>query len=696
MRFKKATILFFNLLIMFISCDNSDKKDNKYEFTNDLVNETSPYLLQHAHNPVDWKPWSQNALNTAKQNNKLIVISIGYSSCHWCHVMEKETFSDNSIAKLMNENFINIKVDREERPDVDNIYMTAVQLMNGSGGWPLNVIALPDGKPLYGGTYHSKEDWEKVLLQVNDFYKNKPEQAQDYAENLEAGIQKVNQIQNESSNKDFIEEDILEIFANSKSKWDTIWGGNSTTQKFMMPINLDFLLDYGTVNKDSSALNQLKLTLDYMALEGVNDHVDGGFFRYSTDKKWEIPHFEKMLYDNAQLISTYSKAYKVFKDPLYKEVVSKTFGFLDKALKSESNTYFASVDSGLEEGAYYLWTEKELSRLVVSDFDLFKSYFSIDKSNILAGQKYHLVKSENDKSFAKKHGLEYSAFLKLKSEWDKSLSQTRLKRQLPEVDDKIIVSWNALAIIGFLDAYSAFDEEVYLQSAISTFKSLKSRAFNNNGLIHSYKANSKKSEVFLEDYAFLQKAALKLYSITTEDYYLQFAEQLNGIIFSEYSDNEGPMFTFSKSRELISKIIKTDEGVMPSANSVVAENLFLLGHIKYNNEYLNRSKRMLQSIVSYSKEKPDSFSNWNSLLIKTVYPFYEIAVVGENAEEQLLKLNKYHYPNTLMVGTTKQSLIPLYKSRFVEDETYIYVCKDKTCKLPVKTSDAAINQLNSF
>lgn len=696
MRFKKATILFFNLLIMFISCDNSEKKDNKYEFTNDLVNETSPYLLQHAHNPVDWKPWSQNALNTAKQNNKLIVISIGYSSCHWCHVMEEETFSDNSIAKLMNENFINIKVDREERPDVDNIYMTAVQLMNGSGGWPLNVIALPDGKPLYGGTYHSKEDWEKVLLQVNGFYKNKPEQAQDYAENLEAGIQKVNQIQNESSNKDFIEEDILEIFANSKSKWDTIWGGNSTTQKFMMPINLDFLLDYGTVNKDSSALNQLKLTLDYMALKGVNDHIDGGFFRYSTDKKWEIPHFEKMLYDNAQLISTYSKAYKVFKDPLYKEVVTKTFGFLDRALKSESNTYFASIDSGLEEGAYYLWTEEELSRLVVRDFDLFKSYFSIDKSKILAGQKYHLVKSDNDKSFTKKQGLEDSAFLKLKSEWYKSLSEARHNKQLPEVDDKIIVSWNALAIIGFLDAYSAFDEEVYLQSAISTFKSLKYKAFNNNSLIHSYKANSKKSEVFLEDYAFLQKAALKLYFITTEDHYLQFAEELSDIIFSEYSDSEGPMFTFSKSRELISKIIKTDEGVMPSANSVVAENLFLLGHIKYNNEYLNRSKRMLQSIVSYSKEKPDSFSNWNSLLIKTVYPFYEIAVVGENAEEQLLKLNKYHYPNTLMVGTTKQSLIPLYKSRFVEDETYIYVCKDKTCKLPVKTSDAAINQLNSF
>lgn len=687
---------FYCVLILFINCKESEKKTTTHQFTNALVNETSPYLLQHAHNPVDWRPWGQEALADAKEENKLILISIGYSSCHWCHVMEEETFSDEAVARLMNEHFINIKVDREERPDVDDVYMTAVQLINGDGGWPLNVIALPDGKPLYGGTYHSKDNWLKVLSKINGLYQKNPNQAQEYANKLTKGIQDVNTIENNALKQNLDKTDLKAILAKSSKQWDTIWGGNLSQQKFMLPTSLDFLLDYSAIKKDSTVLKHLKITLDQIAIKGVYDHVDGGFFRYSTDKKWQMPHFEKMLYDNAQLISTYSKAYKIFKDPLYEETVTKTVNFLDKKLRSTSGVYFASLDAGKKEGAYYLWTEKELGLLIPENFELFKSYYAIESINQLEEAKYHLFKTERDTTFAGQNLISNKDFSTIKLNWNNRLIEARKGKELLDIDDKIIVSWNALMVLGLVDAYTAFGNEAYLQSAISTFETLINQAYLNDTLSHSYKPNSKKIEGFLDDYAYLQHAAIKLYAVTMDEKFLQLSQRLNIAVFDKFSDDKSDMFRYSTNDGLISKIVKTNDGVLPSANAVMANNLFLLGHLNYDKTSLEKSRLMLKTIMPQLKDYPDLYNYWNSLYLKTTLPFYEIAVVGKDAKMKLLKLNERHQPNAIVVGTTAPNHSPLFKNRFVEDETLIYVCKEKACKLPVRTAHDAIKQLDNF
>ena len=690
------TYIFVSSLIFICACKQSKSEDDVQKFTNELANETSPYLLQHANNPVNWKPWSQKALGTAQKSDKLILVSIGYSSCHWCHVMEEETFSNEEVAKLMNENFINIKVDREERPDVDQIYMTAAQLINGSGGWPLNAITLPNGKPLYVGTYHTKEQWSKVLSKINKLYQDNPEGARDYANNLTQGIQEVNQIYDDREGKSLSKNYLTEIITKSELSWDKKWGGNIGSQKFMLPVNIDFLLNYGIIAKDTTALNQAKLTLDNVALKGVYDQLDGGFFRYSVDEKWQLPHFEKMLYDNAQLINTYSKAYKITKNPLYKKVVIESISFLNNNLRSKSGAYFASLDAGKDEGAYYLWTEKELNSLIDEKFELFKSYYNVKKENRVEDNKYHLFKSQVDSIFIKENNISEQKFLKLKNTWQETLLNYRRKRESPRIDDKIIVSWNALVVSGLSEAYTAFGNEEYLNMAVKTYDEIMANAFENGVLIHSYKETSKPVDGFLEDYAFLQQASLKLYAVTMEDNYLEISEKLKKTVLEKFSNNKNALYTYNSNDDLISKIVKTNDGVVPSANAVMAENFFINGHLNYDNEDLEKSKAMLTALVPEMRESPSAYNKWNSLLLKNVSPFYEIAVVGKDAKERLIELKRNYIPNALIVGSRASSDKSLFKNRYVEDETFIYVCKEKTCKLPVQDAEAALIQLESF
>ena len=691
-----STCIIISSLISICACKQSKNEDDVQTLTNELAYETSPYLLQHANNPVNWKPWSQKALDMAQKNDKLILVSIGYSSCHWCHVMEEETFSNEEVAKLMNENFINIKVDREERPDVDQIYMTAAQLINGSGGWPLNAITLPNGKPLYVGTYHSKEQWSKVLSKINKLYQDNPEGAKDYANNLTQGIQEVNQIYDDRVSRSLSKNDLTEIITKSKLSWDKKWGGNMSSQKFMLPVNIDFLLNYGLITKDTPALIQAKLTLNNIALRGVYDHLGGGFFRYSVDEKWQLPHFEKMLYDNAQLINTFSKVYKSFKNPLYRDVVQETIYFLNNNLKSESGAYFASLDAGKDEGAYYLWTIKELDELIDENFELFKRYYNVEDANRVEGHKFHLFRGDQDSIFVKNNAITKQDFIELKNTWQKTLLDYRRKRQAPRIDDKIVVSWNALLISGLLEAYTAFGNEAYLKSAVRTYEEIIANAFDNGVLIHSYKDNSKPVDGFLEDYAFLQQASLKLYAVTMEENYLKISEELKKTVESKFSNNKNALYTYNSNDELISKIVKTNDGVLPSANAVIAENFLILGHLNYNNEDLEKSEIMLNALLSDMKESPSAYNKWNSLLLKQIFPFYEIAVVGSNAKEKLMDLKKNNLPNTLIVGSSAPSGKPLFKNRYVEGETFIYVCKEKTCKLPVQSTEAALIQLESF
>jgi uncharacterized protein YyaL (SSP411 family) len=688
----------FTFIGLLNSCRENTKQDSGHEFTNDLINETSPYLLQHAHNPVNWKAWSPGVFEEAQNNDKLVLISIGYSSCHWCHVMERETFEDKEVAKMMNENFISIKVDREERPDVDQVYQTAIQLIGQNGGWPLNAITLPNGKPLYLGTYLPKEQWKEVLQKVNGLYKENPEQANSYADGLSQGIQETNFLEISSEFDKLNKEALATSIENWKPQWDLELGGDKGSQKFMSFNALSFLMDYAILTKDKEALNHLKNTIDKMAQGGIYDHLGGGFFRYSTDSKWKVPHFEKMLYDNAQAIGLYSKAYSVFSEPLYKDIVFETIAFLNREMKSAAGGYYATLDadSDGEEGKFYVWSKEELKYVLGNDFDLFSKYFNIQEAKAWEDNKYILYTNLDKSIFLEQNGIVDSDFREIKSVWQNKLLKAREGRIRPNTDDKILTSWNALLIKGLTEAYEIFGEETFLANATAAFEYINANSYSKGKLLHSYKEGSKQDASFLEDYTFLVDASLQMYGATTNKKYVDFSKELTDIVQRDFTDEATGMYTFSKNQELISKIIKTNDGDIPSANSVMAHNLLRLGHIFYNKEYLSKSKTMLTTLLPRVTEFPNGYAHWNSLLSNISYPYFEIAVVGENAEQMVKELQEKYIPNTLIVGSTSESDAPLFKDRYEEGETYIYVCQNSVCKLPVTTVAEAMKQLENF
>ncbi len=679
------------LLCISISCKEEDTSKTAHTFTNELAQETSPYLLQHSHNPVNWRAWNSNIFEEAQRDNKLVLISIGYSSCHWCHVMERETFEDVEVAKLMNEKFINIKVDREERPDVDQVYQTAIQLIGQGGGWPLNVIALPNGKPLYLGTYLPKKQWNEVLTKVNQLYADDPAQANEYANQLAAGIQETNVLQPSSDFEKLTVEALSAGVDNWKTQWDPVSGGNKGREKFMIPSGLSFLLDFGVILEDEETLNHVQNTLNRMAEGGLFDHLGGGFYRYSTDSEWKVPHFEKMLYDNAQAVSLYAKAYKVFKNPLYKNVVYQSLAFLEGEMKNDAGGFYATLDADSEgeEGKFYIWKKEALEKIIGDDFALFAEYYNINETSVWEGDKYILNTS---KATSQSNTID-AALIQV---WKEKLLEERSKRVHPTKDDKIITSWNALLISGYVDAYKAFGDKALLDSAKSVYDFIKLNSYKENHLLHSFKKDSKRKEGFLEDYSFLIEASLKLYEVTLQKEYLDFAQKLNATVIEQFSDKSSGMFAFSNEQNLISKIIKTNDGDLPSPNSVMAQNLFYLGHIDYNAEHINNAKTMLTTVLPYVTDYTDGYAKWAHLFLNTSQPFFEIVVVGKDAKEIVQKLQSKHLPNALIVGSTTNSNEPLFKDRYVENETFIYVCQNSTCKLPVKSVDEALKQMMNF
>jgi hypothetical protein len=691
-------LILFSVSILFIGCKPQASKTEDHSFTNALIDETSPYLLQHAHNPVNWVPWSEKALEEAKEQDKLIVVSIGYSSCHWCHVMEEESFENTEVASLMNDNFISIKVDREERPDVDQVYMTAVQLMTGSGGWPLNVILLPNGKPLYGGTYHTKAQWLKVLAEINNKYRKDKKGAEEFANKVAQGISEVNYIPKITEETDFKPELLTQAVNSWKKQWDMEWGGNLGKQKFIIPVNLNFLLDYAALSEDLETDVFVENTLNKVLQGGIYDHIGGGFFRYSTDPTWKVPHFEKMLYDNAQLLSLYSKAYTIYKEPEYKRIVLETIEFLDREMKNPDGGYYAAIDADSEgeEGTYYIWKENELRSLLGAEYDLFASYYSIKKASAWEKDTYVLHKKESDSDFVKKHGLTNNQLQTNKKKWQSLLLKQREQRIHPRVDDKIITSWNALLIQGFLDAYKAFGNQEFLSHSQATFEFLLKHAYVDSKLVHTFKEGSTQQEGFLEDYTFLANASLSLYEITLDTTYLELSKELTTYVQANFKDPDSEMFRYNEKASLIAKIIKTDDGVLPSPNAVMSHNLFRLGHLYYDTDIMDKSRRMVSIMVNPVKEAANNYAMWGSLILEHAYPFYEIVGVGANAKELLNAMHTEYIPNALFAGSTTESDLPLFEDRYVEGETYIYVCYNYTCKLPVKTVTEALQQLKDF
>ena len=698
---RKFYYLLFTIIII-LSCSKDEKTIHKK--SNDLINETSPYLLQHAYNPVNWKAWNKETLQLAKKEDKLIVISVGYSACHWCHVMEEESFENDSIAMIMNDNFINIKVDREERPDVDQVYMNAVQLMTGSGGWPLNCIALPDGRPIFGGTYFTKEQWAKILKDISKLYKENPDKAIAFAENLTKGIQESQLIKLNKEKSNFLENDIVSSVNLWKQKLDTVNGGFIGTPKFPTPSSLEFLMRYSYQFEDESINKYTKTTLQKIAFGGIYDHIGGGFSRYSVDEKWHIPHFEKMLYDNAQLVSLYSKAFAKSKNELYKTTILETLNFIENELTAKNGAFFSSLDADSknnigekEEGAYYSWKEDELKEILGKDYNLFKEFYNINNYGLWEKETYVLIRNSSKEVFSKQHNISLKD-LNIKIEiWKKSLSFARELRSKPNLDDKVLTSWNALMIQGYIDAYKSFNDKKYLDIAIrnSNFL-LKNQLKKDNGLYRNFKNNKSTINAYSEDYALVIKSFISLYEVTFDEKWLFQARNLVDYLFLHFFDIKNSMFYFTSDEDesLIARKYEIVDGVIASSNSLIANSLFKLGHYFTNNKYLKTSEQMLHNLKIDLMSNPYNYSNWLSLMINFTRPYYELVVAGENASQINNNLKNYYLPNVIIAGTNKDdSQIELLSNKFNEDETFIYVCINGTCKLPQTNIVKAIKSI---
>ena len=698
------TLFFLSFIAtLFFSCNSSKKETlkNSHQYTNQLINETSPYLLQHAHNPVNWKAWNTETLQQAKDEKKLIIISVGYSACHWCHVMEKESFEDSTVAAVMNKNFISVKVDREERPDVDQIYINAVQLMTGSAGWPLNVITLPDGRPVWGGTYFTKKAWLNSLEKMQKLYDKNPQNLIDYASKLEEGIKSMDLIEVNTNELNFIDFPIENTIKSWSTTFDNKYGGPNRAPKFMMPNSLNYLLRYGIKNKDKQILDYVYLTLDNIAYGGIYDHIGGGFSRYSTDMKWHVPHFEKMLYDNAQLVSLYSLAYKATKNPLYEEVVKETLNYVKREMTHKDGAFYSSLDADsvsedgeLEEGAYYVFNKKELELQLEKDFSLFSEYYNVNNYGKWEKENYVLIRKKSDQEIITEFSISQEELNQKKKNWKQLLLAYRNNRPKPRLDDKTLTSWNALMIKGYVDAYKAFQVPEYLNAAETNAQFLINHQLQENGALnHSYKDGKSTINGYLEDYAAAIDAFIALYEVTLNELWINKADELAAYTFENFFDAEKNMFYFTSKEDekLVARNFEYRDNVIPASNSMMAKNLLILSHHFDNKKYLSTASKMLHNVQPEIESYPSGFSNWLDLMANFQDNFYEVVVVGKDASKKIAELNARYLPNILIAGSTSESKKPLLNYRYIDWETLIYVCVNNSCKLPVSDISEALN-----
>jgi len=667
---------------------------------NELKLETSPYLLQHANNPVHWKAWNSKTLANAKEKQRLILISIGYSACHWCHVMEHESFENEEVANTMNQHFINIKVDREERPDVDAIYMKAVQLMTGRGGWPLNVVCLPNGKPVWGGTYFRKNDWINTLEQLQELYQSQPEKLNEYAEKLHEGIETLGITGEKSAEFDST---VLDTFlAKWQKSFDWEFGGYSRAPKFMMPTNYQFLLQFGYLTKNEKLLDYVDLTLTKMAYGGIFDTVDGGFSRYSVDVKWHVPHFEKMAYDNGQLLSLYANAYKLTKNELYKEIIEKTTTFIEKEWLTNEGAFFSALDADsltvenhLEEGAFYVWTIDELKNLMQDDFELFSNVFNVNEFGHWEHGNYVLIQKESLDEISEKNHISIDELRLKKEKWEQKLYKTREKRPKPRLDDKCITSWNAILLKGFVDSYKALGNENYLKTAIRNAHFIVTKIWSADGnLMHTYKNEKPSINGFMEDYAFVIDSFIALYEATFDEKWLLHCKNLTNYCLDHFYDEKKQLFRFTSDLDeaLISDHYEIEDNVIPASNSVMASNLFKLSVYFENSHYEEIARQMIAQVIP-SVDYPSAFSHW--LIAALHFSDYqkELAICGEMSLVHLKEINQNYFPSVVLSGSEKKSDLPFLQNRFVENETLFYLCQNKMCLAPKNTISGVYKDL---
>jgi hypothetical protein len=703
MRFR-FTLLYLILFLFSCKSPNSNAQQSaEHEYTNHLIDQSSPYLLQHAHNPVDWHPWGEEALKKAEEEDKMILISVGYAACHWCHVMEEESFEDTAVARIMNENFVSIKVDREERPDIDDIYMTACHMATGkSCGWPLNAFALPNGQPVWAGTYFPKKNWVEILEYFIDIKNNEPEKLQEYAAQLTEGIQENERIEFATGDKSFLRTELDQIADTFLGNVDFKRGGRNGNPKFPMPNNWEFLLNYHHLSGDTKALKAVDVTLENMAMGGIYDHLGGGFARYSVDADWKVPHFEKMLYDNGQLVSIYAKAYQLTKNPLYKKIIEETLDFVSREMTSPEGGFYSSydADSEGEEGKFYVWEKAEIDSILNDEqmAKIFAEYFEI-KPNGNWEDTNILYRKKSTEDVAQKFKIGADRVEDIITKAKTTLFEAREKRVKPGLDDKILTSWNALMLKGYTDAYRTFGKQEYLDAALKNAAFIeKNMLQEDNRLNRNYKDGKSVINAFLDDYALLLHAYIALYEVTFDESWLFKAQDIAEYAIIQFYNPGLAMFNYTSKIDppLIARKMEVDDNVIPGSNSTMARALLYLGTYLDNPEFLEKAKQMMHNMKSSLLEaaQPNFYSNWCILYQDLVNPPYEVAIIGENYEAFRKDMMENFLPNALFLGGKEEGKLKLLENKKQEGETMIYVCQNKVCKLPVTEVEKALSLMD--
>ncbi|MEO8405370.1 MAG: thioredoxin domain-containing protein [Chitinophagaceae bacterium] len=683
----------FVLLLFFYSCNV--KKQNR------LAKATSPYLQEHADNPVDWYEWGEEALAAAKKENKPLLISIGYAACHWCHQMEAESFMDTAVARVMNDNFICIKVDREERPDIDKVYMNACELISGNAGWPLNAFALPDGKPFYAGTYYSKQSWINLLTRISETYKTKNNKVVYQAQSLSKGIAQLEFSVLADSAVNVVDKiSYQQLFSKVYEKTDLLSGGFKGSPKFPSPSAIEFLLQYYFLTKDKSALDAATTTLTNMALGGIYDQLGGGFARYATDSLWRIPHFEKMLYDNAQLISAYAHAYQVTGNKFFIQIAMEIIAFVQHNLSNGEGAYFSSVNADTDEGEgqFYTWSVGELKENLPDAYKEVQAYYNVsEKGNWKSGRNV-LYSSSTPLQYAHRFHTDSVGFLNKLSTARASLLKARDKRTKPTIDDKVLTSWNALLIKGFIDTYAAVGNNTYLQYALSGARFMEKMMLEDGKLFRNYKNGVRSVNAFLEDYGLLAKTYIRLYQVTFDKHWLILSKKLIDYSIKNFYDPASGMFYYTglhSDSNLIRKIEIADNAI-PASNSVIAESLYGLGIYFADTSYTDKASQMLSRLTKQlATGEINYYTSWCMLAGLFSYGTNEVAIVGQQALTKNLALQKEYLPASLFMGSPGVEDIPFLEGKRKDGHTLIYVCTNGACKKPEEDVYSALKQLKN-
>lgn len=697
-------IVLFLIFVMLPNC--VENKVEKYKYTNKLIHETSPYLLQHAHNPVNWYPWGDEALKLAKKENKPIFLSIGYSACHWCHVMEEESFENEPIAELMNAHFVCIKVDREERPDLDEIYMTAVQVMTGSGGWPLSVWLTPELEPFYGGTYFPPEDrWGRtgfpnVLQQLADLWQNQPGKILQSGGQLKDYLRQINQVQSSESE---VNMDVWHTaFREAQSRFDEKFGGFGNAPKFPQAMELSFLLRYYFHTGKKDALNIVEKSLRAMAMGGIYDQLGGGFHRYATDAKWLVPHFEKMLYDNALLAKTYLEAYQLTGENYYANIARETLNYVLREMTSPEGVFYSSqdADSEGEEGKFYVWQSDEIENLLGPHHsNVFDEYFGVTAQGNWEGKNILHVSIE-ERDILHKYQLDSREFMELVTKSKHKLLRIRDKRIAPATDDKILTSWNGLMISAMCKGFQVLRDEKYLDSAKKAVAFLIDKMYIESNLLRTYRNSKSHLSGYLSDYANFVAALLDMYESSFELEYLKKAIELNNLTLQKFWDENtgGFFFTPSGHEHLIVRTRNPYDNAVPGGNSVAVHNLFRLSEFTDDNSLKEKAAKTTKLFTAQMKKSPSAFSYLLSSLDYLWGTPKQIVISGEKKSkpvaEMVASIHSKFLPNKVLAltepkgGDDELLNLPLFIGKSAQSSTAkIYVCENYACQSPFNSTE---------